>query len=78
MCEKDGKGEKFMPILEVEFEVYCDRCGAGLCAKTRVSQRKKVHELYVEPCEGCLQEELISVRAEAFEEGVIQGRMDVE
>lgn len=76
MCEKDGKGEKFMPILEVEFEVYCDRCGAGLCAKTRVSQRKKVHELYVEPCEGCLQEE--RERSVKWEEWSIQGRMDVE
>ena len=37
-----------MPHLE--FEVYCAKCGAGLCAKTKVDGTA----VNVEPCEKCL------------------------
>jgi hypothetical protein len=39
--------------IDVEFSVYCEKCSAGLCNKTRVSGRK----VYVEPCPECAKKE---------------------
>jgi hypothetical protein len=49
-----------MPELEatpVLFEVYCGRCGAGLCNNTSVSMRRHMQAVNVEPCENCLRAE---------------------
>lgn len=40
-----------MPIIEVEFEVWCATCGAGLCNATTVDQNYHVR---VDACPDCL------------------------
>ncbi len=43
--------------IEVDFDVYCARCGAGLCnqSDTRLSHNRKFPQVTVEPCEHCLE-----------------------
>ena len=45
-----------MPYFEVTFEVFCARCGAGLCnqSDTRTSYNRREPQVTVEPCEQCL------------------------
>lgn len=44
---------------EVEFEVFCDTCGAGLCggSETGVSPRRSMPFVRVDPCKKCLARE---------------------
>lgn len=45
-----------MPSFEVEFEVFCGTCGAGLCnqADGRNSHRRGQPQVTVEVCDTCL------------------------
>lgn len=38
--------------VEVEFEVFCARCGEGLCSSTttRKSRRRQFPQIIIEPC----------------------------
>ena len=42
--------------IEVDFDVYCARCGAGLCNQSSAfdATRNKGCRVDVEPCERCL------------------------
>lgn len=46
-----------MPYMSVDtdvhFEVYCKKCGTGLCSRTHVSG----HKIEIEPCPKCCVEE---------------------
>ena len=46
-----------MPTFEVEFEVYCDTCGAGLCNQTETVRTRTRGQLAarVTVCETCKQ-----------------------
>ena len=55
-----------MPSLDVEFEVFCATCGAGLCNVTNVrSRHPRSPAVEVERCERCADT--------AKEEGYLQG-----
>lgn len=56
-----------MPSVDVEVEVYCDGCGAGLCNNTRVGTTRGRGQQYfsVSPCEKCIDQ----AKDEAFKEG---------
>lgn len=60
-----------MPAFEVEFEVYCARCGAGLCNQTKTEDashsysRHHPAKVTVEPCKNCLEE----AEQEGYEKG---------
>lgn len=43
--------------IEIDFEVFCGGCGAGICnnADTRASHRRGMPQVVVEPCERCLE-----------------------
>lgn len=47
--------------ISVDFDVYCARCGAGLCqqsnTESKSSYRGTSHAVNVEPCENCLRKE---------------------
>lgn len=45
-----------MPEIEVNIEVCCGRCGAGLCNQTKASKTYNRREpvFVVEPCDKCL------------------------
>ena len=44
---------------EIEFEVYCARCGAGLCnnVSMRESRNRGMPQIVIEPCDQCLENE---------------------
>lgn len=54
-----------MPVMHVDFEVSCDKCGAGLCSQSRA---KDTH-IYVSPCESCLIESYDNGHESGFDEG---------
>ncbi len=41
---------------DIEFEVFCAECGAGICnhADTRVSHRRNANQVVVRPCDTCM------------------------
>lgn len=45
-----------MPSFEVDFEVFCGTCGAGLCnqSDTRQSRFRRENQLTVNACEPCI------------------------
>ena len=55
---------------EIYFEVYCDKCGAGLNTNTRV----RGVELSIDPCEACL----AAAREEGYDEGFDEGYKQAE
>jgi len=56
--------------VDVDFEVFCARCGAGLCnqSDTRASRNRKYPQVTVEPCERCLENAAEEARQKAIEE----------
>ena len=42
---------------DIDFEVYCEKCGAGLCnnANTRSSHNRSMAQVTITPCENCLE-----------------------
>lgn len=54
-----------MPILETEFEVFCYKCGTGLCMSTTV----KGSSIHVEPCEHCINE----AHQDGYDDGYREG-----
>lgn len=45
-----------MPVLELEFEVYCS-CGNGLCNCSVEGKNRHSQYITVEPCEKCLEQQ---------------------
>ncbi|HBV95821.1 MAG: hypothetical protein JL50_11040 [Peptococcaceae bacterium BICA1-7] len=41
--------------VEVEFEIYCSKCGAGLCSNGSTKSIRNTNRLDMEPCEKCLE-----------------------
>src|SRR5260221_502857 len=44
--------------VEVDFSVYCDECGHGLCSSIKVKQGNMI---YLPPCENCLAEKITEI-----------------
>ena len=42
-----------MPEIKIEFSVWCNECGLGLCRQTTV----KGDDVHVDPCPRCLERE---------------------
>lgn len=41
--------------INIEVEVWCAECGAGLCHQTEFHERGSKRGLHVEPCTRCLE-----------------------
>jgi len=54
-----------MPEFTVEFEVYCGKCGAGICNNSRGELMWGGPRVTVDPCEACL----ASAKDEGFAKG---------
>ena len=63
-----------MPNVEVEVEVYCASCGAGLCNQTEstVGRSRSIPQFRVEPCEKCLD----GARKDGHNDGYEEGHKD--
>lgn len=42
--------------IQIEFDVFCGQCGAGLChaADTRMSRHCNMPQVTVDPCKDCM------------------------
>lgn len=60
-----------MPKFEVtvEFEVFCQECGAGLCSQSTGHSAQGIHSAFVEvqPCEKCLEQRF----DEGYQRGIV-------
>ena len=62
----------FAATVEVEFEVFCGRCGVGLCRQSSTGTTAGRGHLYVsvEPCDNCLS----TARDEGYNDGFEEGK----
>ncbi len=60
-----------MPGIEVNIEVYCARCGEGLCNQTESTTTRTRREpcFRVEPCKKCLDEAREEGHSSGYDEG---------
>lgn len=56
--------------VDVDFEVYCAKCGAGIChnANTRSSYKRGMAQVTIEPCETCLKNAYENGKQEGYDE----------
>lgn len=58
--------------VEVEFDVYCGKCGAALCPQSRtqdhVRGRNSGRYVEVDPCEKCIEEARDNGHADGYAE----------
>lgn len=68
-----------MPIVEVDIQVYCETCGAGIC---HLSTGKRDHRgntgLHVAPCTACMKNERDAGYEEGYEKAQAKFDVDVE
>lgn len=62
--------------VSLDFEVFCGRCGAGICnnADTRESRTRRYPQVTIDPCERCLENAQETGEEKAREE--MQERID--
>lgn len=68
-----------MPLFDLEFEVYCRRCGNGLCDQSYAEGTHGKHRypyIKVEPCVPCMESENESAKDEGRREGYKEGFED--
>lgn len=67
-----------MPEVVVEVEVYCAKCGAGLCNQTESvkTHARQQQSFRVTPCEACLKKDHEEGHSEGYDEGYDQGHED--
>lgn len=63
-----------MPTLELDFEVFCSFCGAGLCNNSTEGRNNHSQYISLEPCGDCLEK----AREEGRDEGYNQCKEDNE
>lgn len=61
-----------MPSLEFDFEVFCEKCGAGLCGNCKEGRttNRGMPFIKVEPCQNCLDKR--------FDDGLEEGYKQCE
>lgn len=55
--------------IDVDFEVYCATCGAGLCNQSGTEHRRNRNIVNVEVCQSCLDK----AKTEGYDEGYKKG-----
>lgn len=67
-----------MLYVLVNVEVYCQRCGAGLCNQTEATagHYRGEPQFRVEPCEKCLEEARDDAHSDGYDEGFKEGQKE--
>ena len=68
-ASKEKEGE--MPEVVHDVEIWCGRCGAGLCSQSEA--RRDGRGIDVEPCETCIEKEREAADDEGYERGKEDG-----
>jgi len=63
-----------MPDIEVNIEIYCTGCGAGICSNATATQVRRQPCFQVEPCEKCMGKAEAAGREEGYKEGYEAGK----
>lgn len=66
-----------MPVLKLEFEVYCS-CGNGLCGNTTEGSNQHSEYITVEPCEKCIDASYDQGATDGYNRGYGQCEKDNE
>jgi hypothetical protein len=61
-----------MPQIKIDVDVYCGKCGNGICHLTSVSQ----NNFHVEPCDRCMEEAEEKGHSKGWDEGYKEGHGD--
>ena len=69
-----------MPLIDIDIEVYCDKCGAGLCGQTTAvnTRSRGAPSFRVAPCERCLETARDGGRSDGEDAGYELGFKDGE
>ena len=73
------EGIEVKAVVDVDFEVFCGTCGAGLCnsSNTRNSHIRRMPQVTVDACEVCMEsaaEKARSETADKYEEELAELR----
>lgn len=62
--------------IPVDFEVFCGRCGAGLCNQSKGgnTQRRGMPFVEVQPCTNCMENEYDVGYKAGYDEGFADGK----
>ena len=60
--------------IEIDFEVYCATCGAGLCGQSEGTQNNRGLIVNVEACENCID----IAKEESYQEGYEEAEQEYE
>jgi hypothetical protein len=65
--------------VEVEFDVYCGKCGNALCPQSRTDDYRRgyggqTRAVHVDPCDRCLDE----AKSEGYDEGYSVAQNDAD
>lgn len=63
-----------MPAIEVDIELYCGRCGEGICANGTATAKRRKECFVIDPCERCLQKESDNAFEDGHEKGYEEAR----
>ena len=64
---------------EIEFEVYCGTCGAGLCLNTKVKEpRRNERYLEIDVCEKCLAKACEESHSDGYDKGYNEAKDEAE
>ena len=61
---------KRMPTFDLDFEVYCANCGAGLCNQSDAETTRNGFKVTIAPCKRCLED--------ADYEGYLRGQEEAD
>ena len=67
-----------MPEITFDVELYCTKCGAGICASGTVTERRRQACFQIDPCEKCLEHAKSDADEEGYARGYDEGRNSVE
>jgi len=65
-----------MPTMEVDFEVYCEQCGDGICNHVADRNPRHPYRVVIAPCRLCLKDARDEGYSEGRNEGYAKGRDD--
>ena len=54
----------------IDFEVYCSKCGYGLCNSTKVNQGSRGIIVEIEPCPECLKSAYDEGHTDGYDKGL--------
>lgn len=65
-----------MPAIEIDIDIWCAKCGTGLCNGSVATTRQGRPAFDVEPCEACLDRARTLSDDEGYDRGLKDGETE--